>query len=127
LNSASSGQNSAKTESSGGLGGLIGYGKFKAPFINHFKSTNQALYFEILMHFNFAIFPFYDFLGSGSSDDSNDENLSNNDNDSDWSVDSQKIRKKRKIFDREQKKRLRQFNIGRKDNPEKLLCQKERG
>jgi len=90
LSRASSGQNSAKTESSGGLGGLIGY-------------------------------------GSGSSDDSNDENQSNNDNDSDWSVDSQKIRKKRKIFDREQKKRLRQFNIGRKDNPEKLLCQKERG
>lgn len=75
-----------------------------------------------------ALFPFYDFLGSGSSDDSNDEDQSNNDNDSDWSVDSEKIRKKRKIFDREQKKRLRKFNIGRKDNPESIfMSERERG
>ena len=57
-----------------------------------------------------------DFLGSGSSDDSDDEESDKND--SDWSVDSEKIRKKRKIFDREQRKRLKQFNIGRRDYPE---------
>ena len=79
------------------------------------------------MQFSFFIFPFYDFLGSGSSDDSNDEDQSNNDNDSDWSVDSEKIRKKRKIFVREQRKRLRQFNIGRKSYPESMFMSEREG
>ena len=63
-----------------------------------------------------SLLSYDDFLGSGSSDDSDDEESDNND--SDWSVDSEKIRKKRKIFDREQRKRLKQFNIGRRDYPE---------
>lgn len=56
-------------------------------------------------------------IGYGSDSDDSDADASDDGGDSDWSVDSETIRKKRKIFDRDQRKRIKQI-LGTDRGPE---------
>jgi len=51
--------------------------------------------------------------GSDSDDSENEDQIENEENDSDWSIHSDDIRRKRKVFDRKQKRRLDKLRSAR--------------